>query len=73
MYLNFVNTFQCMEVQELVEQWAEGITDYVASVKAAIDTIQITFYMFEIILAVIMISYSLGVVVGKNWDRFTTE
>lgn len=29
--------------------------------------------IFEIILAVIMISYSLGVVVGKNWDRFTTE
>lgn len=44
MYLNFVNTFQRMEVQELVEQWAEGVTDYVASVKAAVDTIQITFY-----------------------------
>ena len=44
MYLNFLNTFQRMEVQELVEQWAEGVTDYVASVLAAIDTIQITFY-----------------------------
>ena len=29
--------------------------------------------MLEIILTTIMISYSLGVVVGKNWDRFTTE
>ena len=44
MYLNFLNTFQRMEVQELVEQWAKGVTDYVASVKAAVDTIQITFY-----------------------------
>ena len=44
MYLNFLNTFQRMEVQELVEQWAEGVTEYVASVMAAIDTIQITFY-----------------------------
>lgn len=44
MYLNFLNTFQRMEVQELVEQWAESVTDYVATVMAAIDTIQITFY-----------------------------
>lgn len=44
MYLNFLNTFKRMEVQELVEQWAEGVTDYVAAVLAAIDTIQITFY-----------------------------
>ena len=44
MYLNFLNTFQCMEVEEYVEEWAENVTEYHACVLSAVDTIQITFY-----------------------------
>ena len=44
MYLNFLNTFERMEVEEYVEEWAEHVTEYHACVLSAVDTIQLTLY-----------------------------